>query len=113
MFLFRDRVNHSLYFEDAFGNRGRVLPVFYLGTMVGFFRYFMNRKFRSKWGNMLFPNAKRTNLKVSVTNLSLYASPVTFHSNNFVLTKKCMFKIAIRTLELTLAAVKYFCKKAP
>ena len=50
---------------------------------------------------------------VSVTNLSLYASPVTFHSNNFVLTKKCMFKIAIRTLELTLAAVKYFCKKAP
>ena len=50
---------------------------------------------------------------VSVTNLSLYASPVTFHSNNFVHTKKCMFKIAIATLELTLKAVKHFFIKVP
>ena len=30
----------------------------------------IKRKFRSKWGHVLFPNAKRTNLKVSVPPIS-------------------------------------------
>ena len=42
----------------------------HLGILVGFLRYLMKRKFRSKWGHVLFPNAKRTNLKVSVSPIS-------------------------------------------
>ena len=41
-----------------------------LGILVGFFGYLMKRKFKSKWGDMLFPNAKRTNFKVSVSPIS-------------------------------------------
>ena len=41
-----------------------------LGILVGFFRYLMKRKFKSKWGDMLFPNAKTMNLKVSVSPIS-------------------------------------------
>ena len=41
-----------------------------LGILVGFFRYLMKRKFKSKWGDMLFPKAKRANLKVSVPPFS-------------------------------------------
>ena len=42
----------------------------HLGILVGFFWYLMKRKFKSKWEDMLFPNAKRTNLKVSVSPIS-------------------------------------------
>ena len=35
--------------------------------LPGFFRYFTERRLRSKRGNMLFPNAKRMNLKSSVS----------------------------------------------
>ena len=41
-----------------------------LGILVGFFWYLMKREVKSKWGNMFFPNAKRTNLKVSVSPIS-------------------------------------------
>ena len=37
---------------------------------MGLFRYLMKRKFKSKWGDMLFPNTKRMNLKVSVSPIS-------------------------------------------
>ena len=39
----------------------------HLGILPGFLRYLMKRKFRSKWGYMLFPNEKRINLKVLVS----------------------------------------------
>ena len=45
-------MNDPLYLENSFGNLAR---------------YLMKRKFRSKWGEMLFPNAKRINLKVSLS----------------------------------------------
>ena len=38
-----------------------------LGILPGFLRYLMKRKFRSKWGYMLFPNEKSINLKVLVS----------------------------------------------
>ena len=41
-----------------------------MGILPGLLRYLMRRKFRSKWGDMLLPNAKRMNLKVSVSPIS-------------------------------------------
>ena len=41
-----------------------------LGILPGVFRYLIKRKFRNKWGDMLLPNAKRTNLKVLVSPIS-------------------------------------------
>ena len=38
-----------------------------LGILPGLLRYLMREKFRSKWGVMLLPNAKRIKLKVSVS----------------------------------------------
>ena len=35
--------------------------------LPGFLEHLMQRKFRSKWGDMLFPNEKRMNLKVLVS----------------------------------------------
>ena len=35
---------------------------------MGFFWYLMKRKFKSKWGNILFPNKKDEFEGVSVTN---------------------------------------------
>ena len=40
------------------------------GNLAKFFRYLMKREFRGKYGDMLFPNAKRMNLKVSVSPIS-------------------------------------------
>ena len=41
-----------------------------MGILPGLLRYLMRRKFRSKWGEMLLPNAKRINLRVSVSPIS-------------------------------------------
>ena len=41
-----------------------------LEILAGFCRYLMKRKFMSKCGDILFPNAKTTNLKVSVSPIS-------------------------------------------
>ena len=41
-----------------------------LGILPGLLRYLMSRKFRSKWGDMLLSNAKKMNLKVSVSPIS-------------------------------------------
>ena len=42
-----------------------------LEILQGFFWYLMKRKFRSKWGDMLFPYAKRINWKVSMPPISV------------------------------------------
>ena len=42
----------------------------HLKILAGFCRYLMKRKFMSKCGDVLFPNAKTTNLKVSVSPIS-------------------------------------------
>ena len=47
-------MNDPLYLEDSFGNLARVLPVF------------NEEKLQQHRGDILFPNAKRMNLKVSV-----------------------------------------------
>ena len=54
MFFLRDGMNDPLYLEDSFGNLARVLPVF------------NEEKIQQHRGDILFPNAKRMNLKVSV-----------------------------------------------
>ena len=41
-----------------------------MGILLAFFQYLIRRKFRSKWGGMLFSNTKRTNLKVLVSPIS-------------------------------------------
>ena len=50
-------MNDPLYLEDSFGN-------------LGFLQYLRRRKFRSKWRDMLFPNARRMDLKGLVAPIS-------------------------------------------
>ena len=44
----------------------------HLGVLLGFFRYLMKRKFRSKWGDMLFQNAKDISFRIYGLNGNIY-----------------------------------------
>ena len=58
VFFMRDGMNDPLCLEDSFGNLARILPVL------------NEEKIQKQMWEMLFPNAKRMNWKVSVSPIS-------------------------------------------